>query len=507
MAATRRSSLPPLPQVYPPSDKDLSAGRSHGRPNPAQRAFHALPHLRKMYVGGFGAGKTAALVYEILALAQANPGATGILTAPKQAYVENTIAVLMAFDEAMCGGGAFRYIESVRRSPPIPAVRFADGGTLLCLSGWHPEALIAHNAAYGAIEEAEWFPEEVADRILQLLTSRIRQRSNPALGIHVNRRALVVATTARSNTGIVRTVMDRARDTTTKFAERWGVIKAPTRVAVNFGVDPEYYESLRSQFDRLSYARMVDCEIGPPPGCVYADAVDVDRSVVNLGEYGLRKDLPLYIGIDWGLRWPHWVAVQRDQQRDEDIVVAEWGEDGRDVPGTVESVKSFLRKHAVAALPGKATSPQSVHPAGVWIDPTDNPGEGGRGERHALSEQGRKLLQGLGWRVQWPRGEERSIQWGVSLVAHRMCRADGVRRLLFSSRVATARRNAWSETDRGIWRACTDGYRRKTHPLSGEVLDEIDHDRTWSHSADALRYVVVGLNPHEHLRVLERLRG
>ncbi len=513
---TRAIDAPVAPQVYPPSDDDIAAGREWGGPNPAQRLAHRLPHGRKMYVGGWGAGKTSWLVYEGRALAQANPGATGILTAPKQAYVENAIAVMQAFDEASyaASGRRVRYIESVRRSPPIPVVRFADGGQLLCISGWHPESLIAYNAAYLLIEEAEWFPEDVAPRILQLGIARIRQRSNPAMGVHVGRLAVCVATTARSNQGIVREVLDRARETVdprtgepVPIANRWGVVKAPTSVAIGYGVKRAYYESLRSQFDDLTYRRTVLCEIGPPPGAVYAEQVDPERSTINLGEYGLRKDLPLYIGVDWGLRWPHWVAVQREQRSDTDIVVAEWGQDGQDVVGTVESIKAFLRKHSVAVRPGAASAVGQVCPAGVWIDPTDNPGEGGRGERHALSDQGRRLMQGMGWRVDWPRGEERSIQWGVSLVSLRLKRADGVRRLLFSSRIATGRRNNWSETDRGIWRACCEGYRRKTHPVTGEVLDEIDHDRTWSHAADALRYVVIGLNPHEHLRVLERLRG
>lgn len=460
-----------------------------------------------MYVGGFGAGKTAALVYELLALAQVNRGSTGILTAPKQAYIESAISVLLAFDE-MIGGGRFHYVESVRRSPPIPVVRYIDGGSLLCISGWHPESLIAYNAAYIGFEEAEWFPEEVASRVLQLGIARVRQRSDPAIGVHVNRRAVVVATTARSNTGIVREVMDRAQDTSVPEAQRWGVIKAPSSVAVGYGIDEDYYRGLLTQFDTVTRRRMVDCEIGPPPGAVYAESVDRQKSVADFGEYGLRPDLPVYIGIDWGNRWPHWVAIQRDASKDTDYIVAEWGQDGCDVIATVEAVKAWLRKHSVAVYPGKAKSQQEVRPAEVWIDPTDNPGEGGRGERHALSEHGRKLLRGLGWTVYYPRdGEERSVEWGCALVCNRFLRSDGVRRLLFSSRVATGRRNAWSETDRGIWRACTEGYRRETHPITGEVLDKIAHDKTWSHAADALRYVVCGVNQHEHLKVLERLRS
>ena len=38
------------------------------------------------------------------------------------------------------------------------------------------------------------------------------------------------------------------------------------------------------------------------------------------------------------------------------------------------------------------------------MEPTDNPGVGGRAEQHALALQGRKLLGG--WAVDWPRGEQ-----------------------------------------------------------------------------------------------------
>lgn len=474
--------------AYPPTAQDEAARRAVGRPNPAQRRFHQLPAAHKAYIGGFGAGKTAAGVYETIALAMANPGAMGIATAPTWGHTLTMIDTFRLFLWAIERATGFRLAERIRTSNP-PRIDWVGGGTLRFVSGWNLEALLGPTTAYGWADEAEWYRQGSGILVLRNMISRMRQRTTPGL-CTVRRRSLIVTTTARTNDGVVRWVLDRARDPDNPL---WDAVVAPSHQAVGYGVDRQWLADLAGEFTRQDYRRMVLCELDAPPGLVYGESISPEQwpagNVIDCP--GLRPDLPYWFGVDWGTRWPHVVVVQHDQRHDLDIIVAEWGEDGIDVAGTCEWMFARAREW------GRP-------PQAVYMDPTDNPGD----DKSGHAKRGRTILRRHGWIVQWPRGDEqRAVEWGAALVNQRLCLGNGVRRLVWARHLTYGRRSKYCETNRGTWQACTQGYRRAQDPLTGEVLDKIVHDIHWSHAADALRYAEVCLHPHEHLRTYEYLTG
>jgi hypothetical protein len=496
--------------AYPRTAKDEKAGRELGRPNRGQRVFHRMRLPNKLYVGGFGAGKSAAGTFEGLSLAAVNQGSMGLVVAPTQRHVASVLHSYKRFIREIEYRDGVNFVEHIRETPPT-RIDLINGSEIHFLSGWNPEAILAPSATWAHVDEAEWFHAEQQEQILSYLRSRLRQMTEPGFS-EIRRKSLFVTTTARSREGIVALALEWAK----KWRETgWGVVKATSEVAVGYGVDRAWFDSLRTEFSPRDYARMVLCELGAPPGAVFGGTVQlpdptdpnaepVDVELVSQSRYpagnvvrvegGFDKSLPYIFGVDWGLVSPHVVVVQHNAREDTDTVVAEWGPERVDVAGTVAWMQSFARRPQV----GKA-------PAAVWMDPTDNPGEGGKGERHALSEAGRELMRG--WNVNWPRGEQRAIGYGVALLNQRLCRADGNRRLLFSDRITKGQNSAWSLTSRGVWKAFQSGYRRATNPLTGEVLDQIKKDGTWDHSVDALRYAIVGLHPYEHIRTRQFLQG
>ena len=481
--------------AYPPTTGDEQAGRQGGRPNPAQAQFHRLANTHKMYVGGFGAGKTSAGVYESFLLALHNPGSLNLCVAPTWRHVTNMMDGFSMFLRCIEMRDGVRLYKSFRRSQNAnPGITWLNGTVTSFVSGWNPEQILAPSVASVWIDELEWMRDGAGGQtVLQNVITRIRQRSQ--LGVRtIRRRSLLVTTTARSLTGAVKAIYQAAqRKDHEDGVEPWGVVVAPSHVAIGYGLERHHILQWRSEMSRQDFRRMVECELGSPPGIVYADSVSQetwpDGNLIDWPE--LRPEFPTFFAVDWGTWRPHVLVLQHDKSQDLDIVVAEWGLDNHDVHATVEWMVRFAREH-------------EFNPANVFMDPTDNPGTK---TAHGLAIQGRLLLRQQNWRVSWPHGYQRSIDMGVAVVRARLCLGNDKRRIVFARHLTSKKPHKLRMTDRGIWDAVTEGYRYKTNPITGEVMEQIHHDPVYSHAADALRYFAVCGHPYEHLKIGEWIAG
>jgi phage terminase large subunit-like protein len=135
--------------------------------------YHPLPHSRKLHlseeeevylIGGYGCGKTTALVEEALRLAAINAGLCGMLTAPTYRMVRDIL--LPAMSEALRRHRLAHKIKLTDLSIELPRHTI-----ILLRSRDNPKRLLGHNLAWAGSDEITLDRHDEAHRAI---ISRVR---------------------------------------------------------------------------------------------------------------------------------------------------------------------------------------------------------------------------------------------------------------------------------------------------------------------------------------------
>jgi phage terminase large subunit len=204
---------------------------------PSQQRFYDSPARYKGFSGPVGSGKTYALCHEALRAACRNPGCTGLLGAPTYPHLYDvTIPTMEGILEEL--GMPFRIWKGAR--PRIYLERQAVSIVFRSLE--NPNRLRGLNLAWFGIDELTYCRAEA----WQVLCQRIRQPQAQRLeGFAV--------WTPKGYDWVYQHFISPKR----KLAGYDAILAGPMENVVVLDAHPEYYESLKAQYDEQFYRQEV----------------------------------------------------------------------------------------------------------------------------------------------------------------------------------------------------------------------------------------------------------
>jgi len=261
------------------------------------KQLEALRSTRRLtlYRGGFGSGKSLALVWKAIQLAGINQGGDGMLVAPSHAML--TRNVLRPFLDA-----AKPLIRTVHKQER--RIELLNGSTIFWGSTDRPETLDGANLAWYCWDEPRYSPE-LAQTIM---IGRLRVRSAKLLqGFY--------ATTPPSG-GWLRDCFDRD-------AKDQADIKSSSRD--NFFLHPSFIDGLESRYSAKQCAAYIDGDWTSLDGSVFPEW---DRKVHAI-DYAPDPSTPVLYGLDFGASYQH-------------IVFAQYYPDGAALPDRILPARSLV---------------------------------------------------------------------------------------------------------------------------------------------------------------------
>lgn len=151
------------------------------KPKPKQAEFHALSAKYRLFIGGWGNGKTSGGCAEAFALAMEYPGCTGLILRKTRPELKATTE-----DQFLNGGGG---PEGDWTGVPQELIRkhnktdnfleLINGSKIHFWPADEPGKLSNLNLGWFLLDQAEEVPEE----IFQMLIGRLRQARSPRCGI------------------------------------------------------------------------------------------------------------------------------------------------------------------------------------------------------------------------------------------------------------------------------------------------------------------------------------
>lgn len=151
------------------------------QPLPKQAEFHALSAKYRLFVGGWGNGKTAAGCAEAFALAMEYPGCTGLIARKTRPELKATTE-----HQFLHGGGGTdtdwpgvpqEVIKKHNKTDNF--LEFINGSIVHFWPMDDPDKLSNINLGWFLLDQAE----EVNEEIFQMLQGRLRQRKAPRCGL------------------------------------------------------------------------------------------------------------------------------------------------------------------------------------------------------------------------------------------------------------------------------------------------------------------------------------
>lgn len=403
--------------------------------------------IHKAALGGFGAGKSDWLAFELFCMVLANPGCRFLAAAPTYDQVEG---ILIPKYQRLVDAAASRGYRLSWRGVGVSSLvdNLTCGGRVYFRSYAKVSNLLGFEFAGGALEELDTVlrPREVWDTV----HSRIRQ---PGAAW----RQLIVATTPDQGEAGVAGIWKAARREGDKRLWYWK--RATALDNPHLTPSPEaYVDGLVQTMSRREADVKVFAKVLRPSTAVYSE-----YATQHVRRWRYDPALPYDLALDGGDQWPHYLWIQRHPQGWA-VVFDEYYPD--DLPrdhhrAEVERRCAMLRKPPQTVVMDRALKDDRTWAFRTWS----------------------------GAFVTWCKSaREQSVQDGI----------DAVRRLLDpvvgEPKLYVAEHLTGKHDGRGIDR-CLKRYRYKMQS-DGHVSPEPYKDNVHDHGADALRYwsVMVGVD-------------
>jgi len=305
---------------------------------PSQMAFAASRAPFPAFVGGYGSGKTHALIFRLLGLL--GGGSTVAYYMPTYGLIHDLgIPRLQGIVEAEFGIRARSKLVAGRPQVDVPGI-----GKVLFRSMDAPEAIIGYEVVDSFFDELDTLPMDKAAQVWRLALARNRaRRLSPVRGMPPN--TMAVATTPEG----FRFVYQQWGQDVAK-AEAAGYVIYRGRTEDNPTLDPSYIETLRASYPpNLLRAYLGGEFVNLTSGGVYPDFNRErahSKTIVQLGE-------PLHIGMDFNvMNMTAVVFVVRD---DAPCAVAEWT-GVRDTPAMCALLRERHAGHPLVIYPDASGS-------------------------------------------------------------------------------------------------------------------------------------------------------
>jgi phage terminase large subunit len=151
------------------------------KPKPKQYEFHALAAKYKLFIGGWGNGKTSAGCAEAFTLAMEYPGCTGLVLRRTRPELKATTEPQLLNGGGGPSGDWTGIPEEVIRkhNKTDNLLELINGSKIIFWPADDPEKLSNLNLGWFLIDQAE----EVSEEIFQTLHGRLRQANGPRVGI------------------------------------------------------------------------------------------------------------------------------------------------------------------------------------------------------------------------------------------------------------------------------------------------------------------------------------
>jgi len=247
----------------------------------SQRKWWSLPNFIKVYVGGFGAGKTLGISKRMVALTLQNAPCPCALVSPSYPVARHTtvatIASLLTGKRSILGR---RFWWSYNATAHEFRIRYGGRrGLLIVYSGENPLSLRGPNLAAGGIDEAFIQDKEV----FKQLVARIRHPEA------VHKELVMDGTPEQLNWGYDICVGEEEKHDV-------GVVHASTRE--NLALDPGYVKRLEAAFPGKAADAYIEGKfVNLGSGLVYY-AFDRSENVVSLNR---PKEAELGAGMDFNV--------------------------------------------------------------------------------------------------------------------------------------------------------------------------------------------------------------
>ena len=367
-------------------------------------AFHSSTAFCRVFVAGYGGGKTHALVAEASFLAVENLGCTGLVVVPTYPLADDVFRPAWESWLTSCGliEGRDWTLNQVKFRYDIWGGAKRGGATVLVRTGEHPKRLVGSTVAWAAIDEVALMPRLVYTNV------RARVRDPRA-----KRRALVLVGTPDIGSWLKSFHAEEAPDV------EW----FRGRTSENPWLDQAYLDGLMGSMDALAAKVYLDGEFVSLSGSAYRSFVRAEYPTGNLRKWTYDPARPVYLTLDNNKRPLCAGLLQRDggflQRFDEVTLHHGWYE------ALADAVHHRL---GGVAPPGFALSGDPTIISAV----TDRPGEWGgfanvRDQLHRVF--GREL------RVQLEADTKHPLVLGrLEAVNAALCNARGERRYLVDPR-------------------------------------------------------------------------
>lgn len=302
---------------------------SHG----SQADFAASRAPFPAYVGGYGSGKTHALILRVLGLVAG--GQTVAYYMPTYGLIHDLgIPRLCAIIESEFGIRARAKLVAGRPQVDIPGI-----GRVLFRSMDTPEAIIGYEVVDSFFDELDTLPTDKAAQIWRLALARNRAKREVQIdGMPPN--TMSVATTPEG----FRFVYEQwGRDVTR--AEAAGYVLYRGRTMDNPALDPSYIESMRASYPPNLLAAYLDGEfVNLTSGSVYPD---FDRKAAHVPATAAPAE-PLHVGMDFNVM--NMTAVISVIRNDLPVTIAEIT-GARDTPTMAAMLRDRYDGHAITVYP------------------------------------------------------------------------------------------------------------------------------------------------------------
>lgn len=416
------------------------------RPLPSQYEFQTSESYATFFAGGWGSGKSLALVNWLMHRAAANPpGTTGMVIMPTYELMQSMIETLLL--------PAWMYVVQ-GRSVAQRCIYLPGNRRLLYRSGHVPERIEFYNLAYAGLDEAGLMDRSIFYRI----AARVRDPAASCRQIGI------------TGTPLWGWLQDEFQDR--NDADR-RIIHAKT--ADNIHLDAEYLRTLRDACPRRLQSCYIEGDFVPPGDVVYAE-YDPHKHIIDYKPTGGA----VLCAVDWSPRTPH-------------VLFAERLTDGKSMVVFDEIVAADLTVKKLCALikqRGYALREFCCDPAGAAVEATSG------------TDQITEAQIELGIRAVYRRDHAgRSVINGINHVRNMLEPLDGQPRLFFA-RALDLKTKAIQE--RHLRQRCVleaiIAYAYK--PLDGRVRTALDipiKDGVTDHAMDCLRYLAVNYFPQARL--------
>lgn len=304
----------------------------------AQAAFAASRVPFPAYVGGYGSGKTHALILRLLGLL--GGGQTCAYYMPTYGLIHDLgMPRLLGILDDEFGVRARARLVGGRPQVDVPGI-----GTVLFRSMDAPEAIIGYEVVDSFFDELDTLPAKKAADIWRLGLARNRARRRaPVAGMPPN--TMAVATTPEG----FRFVYEQwGRDV--RAAEDKGYVIHRGRTMDNPALDPAYVQTLRDSYPPNLLRAYLEGEfVNLASGSVYPD---FDRHKAH-APARIQPGEPLHVGMDFNVM--NMTAVVFTIRDDAPHAVAEYT-GVRDTPAMCELLRRDLAGHPLVVYPDASGS-------------------------------------------------------------------------------------------------------------------------------------------------------